>query len=78
MGSRATGGNEGVAGVHVMREEGGAARTHLRPSRADLTFQNVGMICDMNAVDGVENLVGGKDLYMPGREGGLEGTFTTP
>ena len=54
--------------MHVMRDEGGAARTCLHPSRADLTFQNVGMICDMNAVDGVENLVGGKDLYMPGRE----------
>ena len=56
-----------MASVHVMRDEGGAARTCLHPSRADLTFQNVGVICDMNAVDRVENLGGGKDLYMPGR-----------
>ena len=54
--------------MHVMRDEGGAARICLRPSRADLTFQNVGMIRGMIAVDGVENLGGGKDLYMPGRE----------
>ena len=64
MGSRSTRGHEGVASVHVSREDGGAARTCLRPKNADLTFQNLGTIRGMIAVDGVENLGGGKDLYM--------------
>ena len=63
-GPRAMGGNEGVASVHVMRDKGGAARTCLRPMRAELRFQNLGMISGVIVVDGVENLGGGKDLYM--------------
>ena len=63
-GSRLTRGGEGVASVHVRREEGGATRICLRLTRADLTFQNLGTIRRMIVVDGVENLGGEKDLYM--------------
>ena len=63
-GSRSTRGGEGVASVHVSREEGGAASTCLRPKKADLTFQKLGTIHVMIAVDGVENLGGVKDLYI--------------
>ena len=66
-----------MASVHVRRDEGGAVRTFLSLTRADLAFQNLGTIRGMIAVDGVENIGGGKDLYMRGVEGGFEGTFTT-
>ena len=56
-----------MVSVHVTRDEGGAARTCLRPTRAELRFQNLGMISGVIAANGVENLGGRKDLYMQGR-----------
>ena len=66
-----------MASVQARRDKGGAARTCLRPMRADLTFQNLGTIRGMIVVDGVKNLGGGEDLYIQGVEGGFEGTFMT-
>ena len=56
--------DEDLASVHVIRDEGGAAKTCLRPMRVDLTFQNLETIRGMIAVDGMENLGGGKDLLV--------------
>jgi len=50
------------------------ARVCLRPARGDLTFQNLGAVRGMIAVDQVGNLGGSKDLYvLRGKDGDGDG-----
>jgi nicastrin len=60
------GGNEGVPSVFKRKGETSTARACLSPLRTDLTFQNVGDIRGMIAVDQVGNLGGAKKLYVQG------------
>ncbi|KAL3795019.1 hypothetical protein HJC23_006340 [Cyclotella cryptica] len=68
-------GNEGVASVYKRKEEETTTRACLHPLRADLTFQNLGTVRGMIAVDQVGNLGGGKNFYVQGGEstGGFGG-----
>ncbi|KAL7466700.1 hypothetical protein ACHAXS_006987 [Conticribra weissflogii] len=74
------GGDEGVASVYKRREDETTTRACLNPLRADLSFQNLGKIRGMIAVDQVGNLGGEKDFYVQGGQnsvangdGGFEG-----
>ena len=60
------GGNEGVPSVFARKNETATARACLNPLRTDLTFQNIGNIRGMIAVDQVGNLGGSKNLYVQG------------
>lgn len=59
-------GNEGVPSVMKRKDETSTTRACLNPLRTDLTFQNLGDIRGMIAVDQVGNLGGGKNLYVQG------------
>lgn len=59
-------GNEGVPSVMKRKDDVGTARACLNPLRTDLSFQNLGDIRGMIAVDQVGNLGGGKNLYVQG------------
>lgn len=59
-------GNEGTPSVMKRRDETSTARACLNPLRTDLTFQNLGDIRGMIAVDQVGNLGGEKYLYVQG------------
>ena len=61
-------GDEGVASVHKRKDEETTARACANPLRADLTFQNLGAVRGMIAVDQVGNLGGGKNMYIQGGE----------
>ena len=67
-GFQCEGGEEGVASVYKRREEATTARSCLYPLRADLSFQNLGNVRGLIAVDQVGNLGGGKTLYVQGGE----------
>ncbi|KAL7533159.1 hypothetical protein ACHAXR_005073 [Thalassiosira sp. AJA248-18] len=69
-GFECSGGNEGVASVYKAKDESGDTTTRacLHPPRADLTFQNLGEVRGMIAVDQVGNLGGTKNLYVQGGE----------
>ncbi|EJK77240.1 hypothetical protein THAOC_00937 [Thalassiosira oceanica] len=56
-------GNEGVPSVYKRKDEG-IARACLHPLRADLTFQNLGAVQGMIAVDQVANLGNSKNMYV--------------
>ena len=62
------GGEEGVAAVYKRREENDTIRACLNPTRADLTFQNLGEVRGMISVDQVGNLGGSKNMYVQGGE----------
>jgi nicastrin len=62
------GGDEGVASVYKRKDEETTARACVKPMRADLTFQNLGAVRGMIAVDQVGNLGGGKNFYVQGGE----------
>ncbi|KAL7486469.1 hypothetical protein ACHAW6_012068 [Cyclotella cf. meneghiniana] len=68
-------GNEGVASVYKRKDDETTTRACLHPLRADLTFQNLGTVRGMIAVDQVGNLGGGKNFYVQGGEstGGFGG-----
>ena len=59
-------GNEGIPSVLKRKDETSTVRACLNPLRTDLTFQNLGDIRGMIAVDQVGNLGGGKTLYVQG------------
>jgi len=59
-------GNEGIPSVLKRKDETSTARACLNPLRTDLTFQNLGDIRGMIAVDQVGNLGGEKYLYVQG------------
>lgn len=59
-------GNEGTPSVMKRKDETSTVRACLNPLRADLTFQNLGDIRGMIAVDQVGNLGGEKYLYVQG------------
>ncbi len=59
-------GNEGIPSVWKRKDETNTVRACLNPLRSDLTFQNLGDIRGMIAVDQVGNLGGGKTLYVQG------------
>lgn len=61
-------GDEGVPSVYKKRDDKTVTRACLEPLRADLTFQNLGSIRGMIAVDQVGNLGGAKDMYVQGGE----------
>jgi len=65
-------GNEGIPSVLKRKDEASTVRACLNPLRTDLTFQNLGDIRGMIAVDQVGNLGGGKNLYV---QGGTENGF---
>eukprot|EP00579_Thalassiosira_antarctica_P001137 CAMPEP_0201866898 /NCGR_PEP_ID=MMETSP0902-20130614/1321_1 /ASSEMBLY_ACC=CAM_ASM_000551 /TAXON_ID=420261 /ORGANISM="Thalassiosira antarctica, Strain CCMP982" /LENGTH=872 /DNA_ID=CAMNT_0048391945 /DNA_START=21 /DNA_END=2639 /DNA_ORIENTATION=+ len=65
-GFQCTEGDEGVASVYKRKDEANVARACLHPLRADLTFQNLGQVRGMIAVDQVGNLGGSKNLYVQG------------
>jgi len=66
QGFQCAGGDEGVPSVYKRKNEEGGRRGCLRPMRADLTFQNLGEVSGMIAVDQVGNLGGTKNLYVQG------------
>ena len=61
-------GDEGVASVHKSKDEETTTRACANPLRTDLTFQNLGAVRGMIAVDQVGNLGGGKNMYIQGGE----------
>ena len=61
-------GDEGVASVFKKKDEGTTVRACTNPLRADLTFQNLGAVRGMIAVDQVGYLGGSKTLYVQGGE----------
>ena len=63
-----TAGNEGVPSVYKRKDENNIARACLHPLRADLTFQNLGAVQGMIAVDQVANLGNSKNMYVHGGE----------
>jgi nicastrin len=65
-------GNKGIPSVWKRKDETSTVRSCLNPLRSDLTFQNLGDIRGMIAVDQVGNLGGGKTLYV---QGGNENGF---
>jgi len=65
-GFQCTEGNEGVPSVYKKKDEANTQRGCLHPLRADLTFQNLGQVRGMIAVDQVANLGGSKNLYVHG------------
>lgn len=69
-GFECTNGNEGVASVYKKRDDTTTTRACLHPLRADLTFQNLGQVRGMIAVDQVGNLGGSgyKNMYVQGGE----------
>ncbi|KAL9186946.1 hypothetical protein ACHAXT_010666 [Thalassiosira profunda] len=68
-GFECTDGNEGVPSVYKRKDEENVARACLHPTRADLTFQNLGDVRGTIAVDQVANLDGGRKMYVQGGDG---------
>ena len=61
-----TAGNDGVPSVYKRKDEATVVRSCLHPLRQDLTFQNLGEVRGMIAVDQVGNLGGTKNMYVHG------------
>jgi len=68
QGFECTAGNEGVPNVYKRKDDTTTARACSHPLRQDLTFQNLGEIRGMIAVDQVANLGGTKNMYVQGGE----------
>ncbi|KAL7430144.1 hypothetical protein ACHAXH_003793 [Discostella pseudostelligera] len=62
------GGEEGVSSVFKTKSPTAIPRACLHPLRSDLTFQNLGTIHGMIAVDQVGALGGSKNMYVHGGE----------